>query len=476
MSIFSRFKKQKIQESKAPKEPKAVGSSQRRPKTVKRISENIFATGDDLDVGTEFSDIFFKQLTGITDIDLPDQTLFRAQRLSILLFRKNARAWSGTEIFKDFALGDGVKYKAEDDKVQELLDKHWLINEWKDKIEERMRGLALFGEQVYPTFINEETGIVKLSSISPFRIKGIARNPKDAEELVSVVTKIKGLDPLEIIRVNDEGKLQGEVFYFAVNRISGGSRGVPDMLPSVDWLEGLDGMLFALMERSSLSQDIVFDLEYKGANANECREMALDFIQSLKEGGAYAHNEKVKLQIMSPDLAASEAETVISILLRQIQSGMRLAGLFFGDAEDLTKGSASELSIPVAKAIRARQNFWKKSLEKIFEFQIQTAQRLGKLEGVTNFGFKISMAPILLRDVATITKALIDLSTTLADGLELNFISEKEGAEIYRNVLEQLGALMEDFNAEDFRDLDKVMNRFGKKKDNDESDKGDAEE
>ena len=54
------------------------------------------------------------------------------------------------------------------------------------------------------------------------------------------------------------------------------------MLPSVDWLEGLDGMLFALMERSSLAQDIVFDLTYEGANDKECRVMALEFIQSWR--------------------------------------------------------------------------------------------------------------------------------------------------------------------------------------------------
>lgn len=458
---FLGFGKEKLQETKSAKIPAA---SVKRPKTVQRLSETIFTQTTDVDEGTEFSDIFFKQLGGTPDIDLPQQTLIKAQRLAVLLYRKNCRAWSGTEIMKDFALGDGIKFKAVDPKVQEILDKHWEINEWDDKIEERMRALALMGEQAYPVFINEETGIVKLSTISPLKIKNVLRNPKNAEDMEFIVTELKGKPKLKIISMQDDGKLEGEAFYFAINRISGGSRGVPDMLPSVDWLEGLDGMLFALMERSSLAQDIVFDLTYEGASDKECREMVIEFIQSLKEGGAYAHNEKVKLEIMAPELAASDAETVISILLRQIQSGMRLAGLFFGDAEDLTKGSASELSMPVAKAIKARQNFWKRIITKILKFQIQKAKEAGRLEGVEDFSFKISMDPILLRDIKVLTDSLVSLGTTLADGVSSGYISNEEASQIYRNALEQLGSLMEDdLKPEDLEDLELVKKRFGKK-------------
>jgi hypothetical protein len=442
---------------------KGIGGSSPRAKTAKRLSENVFTQTDNPDAGTEFDDIFFQQIGNTQDVDLPQQTLLKAQRLAHFLYRKNCRAWSGTEILKDFALGDGVKHQATDPKVQAVLDNHWEINEWDDKIEERMRALSLSGEQIYPTFVNDNTGLVKLSTISPFKIKNITRDPKNAENQEFIITSLKAYQKTKIINIDDDGKLEGETFYFAVNRVSGGTRGVPDMLPSVDWLEGLDGMLFSLMERSSLAQDIVFDLTYEGANDKECREMALEFIQSLKAGGAYAHNEKVKLEIKAPELAASDAETVISILLRQIQSGMRLAGLFFGDAEDLTKGSASELSMPVAKAIKARQNFWKRLLTKIFKYQIQQSKAHGQLEGVTDFGFKISMAPILLRDVKVITDSLISLGTTLAEATEEHYISNKEAAEIYRGALEQLGSLMDDFDPEDFKDIVELKKRFVKK-------------
>jgi len=468
------FRKDKnLQESNKDK-PTGSGSGSPRFKKLNKMTEQIFATGEDLDAGTEFSDIFFKKISGTPELDLPPQTLRKAQRLAMLLYRKNARAWSGTEVFKDFALGDGIKFKAKDPKVQEVLDEHWKMNEWEDKLEERMRGLALMGEQAYPAFINKNTGLVRLSSVSPLKIKGIRRNPEDAEDLLEVLTEFKPKEPFEIIKINDEGQLEGSIFYFPVNRVSGGTRGVPDMLPSVDWLEGLDGMLFALMERSSLSQDIVFDLEYKGADEGECRKMALEFIASLKEGGAYAHNENVKLTIMAPNLAASEAEIVISILLRQIQAGMRLAGLFFGDAEDLTKGSASELSMPVAKAIRARQNVWIRIFTKIFEYQIQKSKEAGRLDGVEDFGFKISMDPVLLRDVKTITAALIDLTTTLTNAVQEDYITNPEAAEIYRKALQQLGSLMDEFDPEKSSDIEDLKRRFLKNEDDDEGDPKEA--
>lgn len=417
----------------------------------KRLLEQVFDSNPD--AGTEFDDRFFVPIKTAGLLDLPPQVLKKGQRLALLLWRKNVRAFAAVELVKDFVLGDGVKIRAADDKVQDLLLEHWEVNEWEDKAEERIRALGLFGEQLYPAFVSDE-GLVRVSSITPFRISSVNRNPDDPEELISVSTftsmetptilfvpgSVSGeVETRTIIKMGDDGKLAGEAFYFAVNRLGGATRGFPDMLPSVDWLEGLDGAIFSLLERLEISQKVVYDIEYIGLNDKEVEKKNKQFSSQLKSGSTYTHNEKVKLNVKSPQLGASDADKVIQIIMRQINSGMRMAGLFFGDAEDLTRASASELSVPVAKMIQGRQNFFKRMLKKILRFQIEQAVKRGRLDGVEDFAFEIEMAPIFLKDMKTITDALTDLVVVL-DTARLNeWLTADQARAVFVMNLEQLG-------------------------------------
>lgn len=460
------------------------------------LREAVLTVGtSNLDAGTVDDDRFFVNLERGAPLDLPPQLQHAAQRLSLHLKRKNVRAKRSVDIYTEFTWAEGPRFRANDPKVKELLDRHWLVNQWQMKGPERVRSLSIFGEQLYPAII-EEDGLLRVSSISPFRIRRVNRNPDDAEELVSVTTFLPGIhghghghgtpvaghdphhdaaksrgvdkhDPehrnkranekhpghpehpadegrtFEIIRPTHDGrKLQGDAFFFAANRISGATRGEPDMLSSIDWLEGLDGFTFGLLERANISQNIVYDIEYKGLRPQEIRKRVREFVRALrKSGGVYGHNENVELKLQVPKLGSSDAEQTIRILLRQIQSGTGLAGLFYGDAEDLTRSSASELSIPVAKMLQCRQAFIRDMLTIIFQYQIQIAREKGLLEGVTDFHFEIEMRRVFLRDIGTMAKAIVTLSEALAIGKEEQWIDNDEARIVYRAALEELGPL-----------------------------------
>lgn len=415
-----------------------------------KLTEQVFDSNPD--AGTEFDDRFFLPIRTGGVLDLPPQVLKKGQRLALLLWRKNVRAFAAVELVKDFVLGDGVKIRAADDKVHELLLEHWEVNEWEDKAEERIRALGIFGEQLYPAFVSSN-GLVRISSITPFRIAHINRNPDDPEDLISVSTFKTMENPTllivpgtvsgemqirKIIKMNADGKLAGEAFYFAVNRVSGATRGFPDMLPSVDWLEGLDGAIFSLLERLEISQKVVYDIEYVGLDGKEVDKKNKQFSSQIKSGSTFTHNEKVKLNVKSPQLGAADADKVIQIIMRQINSGMRMAGLFFGDAVDLTRSSASELTVPVAKMIQGRQNFFKRMLKKIFRFQIEQGINHGRLDGVEDFSFEIEMAPIFLKDMKTVTGALTDLVTVLDTARINNWLTADQAQAVFIMNLEQL--------------------------------------
>ncbi len=429
-----------------------------------RFMENVLlgAPFPNPDAGTEFDDRHFRNLEQSGALDLPPGFLEKAQRLAVFLWRKNARAYCATELITDFVLGDSIRFKAQDDEVQKLLDLHWKLNEWPDKMQERIRSMSLFGEQLYPVFVSDESGMVRVSSISPFQIVALKRDKEDAETLTHVRTSLPDgsgeKDPEDanrergkvytLVRITEDGSLvddhentAGLAFYFAVNRLSGATRGSPDMLSAIDWLEGLDTFLFAVMERAEITNELVWDIEYKGAKETEIRAKVADFTRSLRSGGVIGHNEGMSIKVQVPNLAATDSDKVAKLILREIQSALRLAGLFFGDAEDLTRASASELSLPVAKMIQSRQNFWRRLLTKIFDFQIQSAKAAGKLDKDASEVFEIDMAQVFLRDLTSVTTALVPLTAALDIAIAKQWVAADEARIIFRTVLEQITRL-----------------------------------
>lgn len=440
---------------------KGMGYSRPLETKLHRLTETIGFPN--VDQGTIHDDRFFKQIGPVTELDLPLGMMEKAQRLSLLLFRKNVRAWNTIELDKDFVIGAGVRVKAADPKVLERIKLHWRVNQWQKKLPERIRALALFGEQLYPAFIQDGTGLVRLSSISPMRIRNVVTDPEDSEIITHItahlgkmpgfgetpvttqdekLTKYRLIQPrLDGTLEDDPGNFDGLAFFYPINRVGGGTRGVPDLSPSLDWLEGLDIFSFSLLEKAAIQQQVVWDLTIEGADDDEVQERADQLITDLLSGSAFGHNEKVKLQALVAQLSGGDAETIIRILLRHIQAGTRKAGMFFGDSDDLTRASASELAIPVGKMIEGRQSFVRMMLEEILQFDIEQGLKAGALPRGTNTSFEIKMARVWLRDLSTATTALSTLATALTMAQESEWIDKQRATEIFEVGVEHLGGL-----------------------------------
>lgn len=438
------------------------------PLDLTRIAESLSNPFQNVDQGTRDDDRFFRQLTKGGDLDLPPQMLQKAQRIALILWRRNPRAFCMTELVKDFTVGDGIRYNAEDPKVKKVLDDFWEINEWDDKLEERVRALALLGEQLLPVFVNSKTGLVRVSSITPFRIVSIDTAEQNAEDLITVTISTLSIPegsveaaPLSttednkrwtLVRVEDDLTLtdeklegtEGIAFFFAVNRISGATRGAPDLLSVADWLEGLDNFLHAVLERAEISQELVWDLTLDDLTQPEIRKHVNSFAKSLRSGGIIGHNQKMKIEIKVPEMGSMDADITSKMLLRQIQAGARMAGMFFGDSEDLTRASASELSIPVAKMIQGRQNFIRRMFRKMFKYQIQQAKKAGVLDKNASEVFQIDLPQVFLRDLSSVTRAAASLVASLEISVEKGWVKQAEARMLFRTVMEQVVRLSED--------------------------------
>ena len=99
------------------------------------------------------------------------------------LYDSNPFAHRILEMTKDFVVGEGITYKAVDDEVQAVLDKFWNdpINGWDLKQGQKVLELGLYGEQYYPTAVNEVDGFVRLGYLDPQGVFEVKTDPNNVE-------------------------------------------------------------------------------------------------------------------------------------------------------------------------------------------------------------------------------------------------------------------------------------------------------
>jgi hypothetical protein len=85
----------------------------------------------------------------------------------------------------------GRAARGADEENQKALDRFWKdpINEMAIKLPKKARELAMFGEQLWPVFVNEEDGMVRLGYIDPKIIDIVVTDPDNREQPIGIVTK-----------------------------------------------------------------------------------------------------------------------------------------------------------------------------------------------------------------------------------------------------------------------------------------------
>ena len=86
--------------------------------------------------------------------------------------------------------------------------------------------------------------------------------------------------------------------------------------------------------------------------------------------------------------------------------------------------------------------------KKVFDFQIQSAKTAGKLDKDASEVFEIDMAQVFLRDLTSVTTALVPLTGALDIAVGKQWVSGDEARIIFRTVLEQITRLPDVDNLE----------------------------
>jgi hypothetical protein len=421
----------------------------------------IYSSGDPDAGQADFP--FYRRLTGAGARDLPQLIQERMQGIALLLYRINPLGHRIIELTTSFAVGGGATFQAESPKVQEILEAHWHhpINAWDRLLYQRAFELGLYGELFMPVKVTKKGGVT-LGYISPLNVKTvypdpIIQNQPDVIEF-SVPILAQSMFPaepsptpgetqkLKAIRYQgdpkgkDYGFRAGETFFFSVNKVTDNLRGISDLLPLADYIDGFDQFLFNLLEKASAQNMFIWDVTLEGMNQNQIDTWLRNFQAAQpRPGSVRAHNEAVKWDTVSPTLGGSDNADQARLFRNYILGGAGFPEWFFGESGSGGRAVASEMAEPTLKTLKTRQREVRDMIAEVFDFVIDQAFIHKSLPIGTPRRFTISMPNISLRDIQRTSSALYRASQALSLLKKEGFITQERGAAIATELLNEFG-------------------------------------
>jgi len=401
----------------------------------------------------------FRRLTQ-TEKDLIPPAHDRHLRIAYYLYVTNPMAHRIIDMARDFVIGDGASYHAKDERVQAVLDKHWNdpVNHWDIKQFNKVKELFLYGEQIYPVFVNEFTGHVRLGYVDPLNVDQVIPDPGNPEMIRSVILKtgkeilVKERNPetnrlitvpkkeLKVINVDTNprsptyGRLVGECFYFAMNKVSNATRGFSELMHLSDWIDAYDQLLFTHMDRLMFLRTFVWDILLEGADENAIKLKRKDLAMNPPKPGSWiVHNEKEKWTAVTPDLKATEHTEEEKKVRAFILGGAGIPPHWFGEGDGVNRATAVAMDTPVFRMLRARQRYVRFMFEHIFRFCIDQAiikHTLPAKEEDFSTDITASLPEFSAKDELQIASTLNDVVNALTVARSQNWISDETAAKL----------------------------------------------
>lgn len=329
----------------------------------------------------------WRRLTGDSARDLSPMTQQRMQKMAAWLWEANLLANRLIELPLAYLLAEGVKLTIKDPELQKVLNTFWRdpINNWPLKLEEKVRELAIFGEQCYPIFVNEHDGMVRVGYLDPSLIATVVMDPDNPSQPIGIVTvknkqgqarryRIALNGPEDLFTSRTQGiratMTDGDCFYYRVNNLAAGSRGRSDLLAQADWVDAYDQFMFGETDRAKFQRMFFFDVTLKGATPEQVTARARE-ISSPSPGATRVHNDSEEWKTVAPSLQAGDAADHARLFRNHVLGGATMPETWFGGGGDVNRSTADAMGEPTFKVYSMRQGRWKLILEDIGRYVIR---------------------------------------------------------------------------------------------------------
>ncbi len=374
--------------------------------------------------------------------DLSPMMQDKALDLAYYLYETNPMAKRLVDMTAEYIVADGIRFRAEDQEVHQVIDDFWKLNNLESLVREYTKELGLWGEQCYQAFVNETNGRVRLGYHDPGGIKEVVQDPDNLLQIRKVVLKgnpERSLAPVVPLELGQDGSFfTGDTFFFKINSVLKSSRGRPDILASADFLDLNSEFIFSRAERSIFGNVWMWDVELEGGTQAEIEEF-LKKHPAPKPGAVRGHNEKVKWNCVAPDLKAHDASYDARLLKCYCLGGNGFPEHFFGEGGDVNRATALEMYEPVTKRLTTRQQFVSGLWHKIITFVLDKAVAKRQLRPTADRSFQLFFPEISGKDMQKAGLTLLYLAQSLAIAVENGWISKVSAARVYAGVASSFG-------------------------------------
>lgn len=410
-----------------------------------------------------------------------------------VLFQNNPVVKRTNKIKVSHFLGGGIEYQSDEDDVKEVLDNNWRINKIGRKLRKWVFELRLWGEQIYPVFVRQSDGQVRLGYIDSEQIGMIKTHPDNSMERWAVVLKSSNgirkvyrvvredesyIDKMgNVIQSQNEGLMvtaeqaniqdwekaflkecglreySGSCLLFQVNNMSNQSRGFSDYLQSSDWLDALDETLFAVGEREQFANYFSWDFTLEGFSQDEVEVYAKkDRKNPPKRGSAHYHNEKVNRELKYPDLKQMGSIETVKAVLTFVLGGLGFPLHWFGFGDDANRATATTMSDPTWKTLEEEQDEVKEMVLDILTFFRDQAIIAGYIPPVnTEAKISVTMPEMTKKDLTQISTAMNQTATSLMVAEQNGWSTREQIVTVWQKFMQELGidaVTLEDIDAE----------------------------
>lgn len=409
-------------------------------------------------VGISVEEEGFTKLTGDKDRSLSSLTQERMQELAVFLWKSNPLANRIIELPLVYLLAEGVTMSVQDETAQAWLDEFWNdpINQMDIKLPKKVREMSLFGEQCWPVFKNPTNGAVRLGYLDPGLIKEVKTDPDNTEQPIGVVTKALGrkrkskkyriiVPGSENIFGEEAKKIReefndGECFYFNINALSSSSRGLSDLLATMDWLDLYDKALFGEVERWDALRSFIWDVTLRGATEETVKKRASE-IEVPSSGGVRVHNDAETWQAVTPDLQAANGAENARTVRNHILGGSTLPEHWYGGGGDVNRSTAGEMGEPTFKTFKFRQTEWKHILETVCFYAVYSRlEKTGNIpEDLRDYRPVAQFPELTHRDTSVYAAALQQTVVAVGIAVEKGMMTEETAVSVIGSMISRIG-------------------------------------
>ena len=300
---------------------------------------------------------------------------------------------------------------------------------------------------------NETSGVPELDYIDSAQIDSVA--PLGASSMVPgtvFIRKAMGAPtPKKIIRYDPiEDRLPGECFYWRNGTMLNAMRGQSELLAPADFLDSLDQFMFSQVDRATLQNQVVWDLELEGAVDTVIKGRIQELRTELaKPGGIFGHNEKGKLTPAAPNFGAYDGGEMQRTLANHIRGSKSMPESWYSDGGNANRATAGDQTDVAYKTLEAWQTMTRRMFNTLLWYAYDNLQAL---QGGAGYPLRsegaivltADLTPVRERDMGRAAETAVALQPALAAAVDGEYMSKRTARKVWLQVIEKISGVAVD--------------------------------